>query len=196
MGAWALALNLGLHSYRSVFWAPGRCVRCVPDGWRRDSAEVCVRSSLSGRCMLHRRQSLPLTYRLFCISTFALNFGPNVSTYVLPASSFPQQVCRSGRSVFANTAMRADPLPEQIRGTFHGLSAASGKLGAVFGTFVYPILQSRLGLASIMWMQVAVSLVGAVISVVFLKPYYPPGVSPAARGTLRAWLEYLSLAWA
>jgi PHS family inorganic phosphate transporter-like MFS transporter len=42
---------------------------------------------------------------------FALNWGCNVATFVLPAVAFPPGV----------------------RATFHGLSAASGKLGAVVG---------------------------------------------------------------
>ena len=52
-----------------------------------------------------------LKFITFCLITFALNFGPNVGTYVLPATCFPAA----------------------IRSTFHGLSAASGKVD--FRTF-------------------------------------------------------------
>lgn len=70
---------------------------------------------------------------LFCVATFALNFGPNVSTYVLPASSFPQRVrqWRMNEPRVAATSASPTQLATllQIRGTFHGLSAASGKVG-------------------------------------------------------------------
>ena len=80
---------------------------------------------------------------LFCLSTFALNFGPNVSTYVLPTSAFPQQVTASQWMILCRLGMHRVPcfrrIPEvlnfpcfrripQVRGTFHGLSAASGKV--------------------------------------------------------------------
>ena len=65
----------------------------------------------------------------FMALTFALNFGPNVATYVLPAMAFPPQV----------------------RGTFHGLSAGSGKVGAVVGTFIYAPISDSFGVATVMW---------------------------------------------
>ena len=85
---------------------------------------------------------------LFCLVTISLNAGPNVSTYVLPASAFQRSE----------------------RGFFHGLSAAAGKAGAVFGAFVFPILVDQVGLARVLWMQVAVSIFGAIASMLFLKP--------------------------
>lgn len=79
--------------------------------------------------------------------TVALNAGPNVSTYVLPASAFHRSE----------------------RGFFHGLSAAAGKAGAVLGAFIFPSLVEAVGLAGVLWMQVGVALLGAVVSVVFLR---------------------------
>jgi MFS-type transporter involved in bile tolerance (Atg22 family) len=65
--------------------------------------------------------------------------------------------------------------------------------GAVVGTFVYPILQTYFGIADIMWMQVAVSLIGVLVSLVFLNPVYPPGLQTAARGSARAWRDWFCL---
>ena len=75
--------------------------------------------------------------------TFALNFGPNVATFVLPAVAFPPQV----------------------RSTFHGLSAGSGKIGAVVGTFIYGPLADAFGIATVMWVQCVLCLVGVVLSI-------------------------------
>ncbi len=50
-------------------------------------------------------------FAAFCVAMASLNWGPNVATYAMPAQLYPAPV----------------------RGTFHGLSAASGKLGAVLG---------------------------------------------------------------
>lgn len=217
VGPRAVAFDLGLHIHRRLLRAPRRGIRKVPRQRRGVGPQVHVSLACWKRMLTRRTAMCDLAYRLFCLATFALNFGPNVSTYVLPASSFPQQAsgdalvfssrlvpsnshsCRLSRSAARSMASLLRPgrwvARVTVLRTVRVLSdprfpASSGsQAGAVFGTFVYPILQTHLGLASIMWMQVAVSLLGAIISVVFLRPYYPPGVSPAPRGTARAWLE-------
>jgi len=95
----------------------------------------------------HNDLHVPL-FALFCALTFGLNFGPNVSTFVLPTQAYPYSV----------------------RSTFHGLSAACGKLGAVVGTFMYtPIANScadkDAGIALVMFVQAGLCVLGAVISV-------------------------------
>jgi nitrate/nitrite transporter NarK len=97
-----------------------------------------------------------LKFALFALVVVSLNSGPIVSTYVLPASLFPKNV----------------------RGTFHGLSAASGKAGAVVGAFIFPPMVSSVGIGGVMWIQVFVALLGAAVSVLFLadepQPQLPP----------------------
>ncbi len=100
------------------------------------------------------KPALPPTYPwlkfgLFCLLTFSLNWGPNVATYVCPVQVFPKKV----------------------RGTFHGLSAASGKLGAAFGAFIFPLMTSAIGAqgaADVFFLQVGVNFLGAAISWYFL----------------------------
>lgn len=46
---------------------------------------------------------------LYCLSNFFQNFGPNTTTFVIPGEAFPTR----------------------YRSTAHGISAASGKFGAV-----------------------------------------------------------------
>ena len=64
-----------------------------------------------------------------------------------------------------------------VRCTFHGLSAASGKFGAIVGTFLFLPIESNGGLAGIMWTQFAFSFVAGVCSALFL-PYKPAEDEP------------------
>ncbi|KAI9074486.1 hypothetical protein K1719_043548 [Acacia pycnantha] len=50
---------------------------------------------------------------LYSLTFFFANFGPNATTFVVPAEIFPAR----------------------FRSTCHGISAASGKLGAIVGAF-------------------------------------------------------------
>eukprot|EP01013_Petalomonas_cantuscygni_P039107 TRINITY_DN70433_c0_g1_i1.p1 TRINITY_DN70433_c0_g1~~TRINITY_DN70433_c0_g1_i1.p1 ORF type:complete len:303 (-),score=49.62 TRINITY_DN70433_c0_g1_i1:636-1544(-) len=88
-----------------------------------------------------------LKFVLFCIITFFLNFGPNVGTFVVPATAFPTVV----------------------RGTCHGISAAGAKAGATAGTFMYPALTVAGGLPLVLWTQVAAAVLGALVSFLFLR---------------------------
>ena len=65
---------------------------------------------------------------LYIVLSFALNWGPNVTTYVIPAEAFPAR----------------------IRGTFHGTSAAAGKMGAVIGTFMFQPIVDAWGVAGVL----------------------------------------------
>ena len=61
---------------------------------------------------------------VYGVSYFFTEFGPNMTTFVMPSEVFP-------------VTMRA---------TGHGISAGVGKLGAFIGVFLFPLLQSTLGL--------------------------------------------------
>ena len=93
-------------------------------------------------------------YGLFCLIS-ACVWAPNVTSYILPAAAFPPSV----------------------RCTFHGLSAASGKFGAIVGTFLFLPIENSGGLAGIMWTQFAFSFVAGVCSALFL-PYKPAEDEP------------------
>ncbi|XP_057781307.1 probable inorganic phosphate transporter 1-7 [Salvia miltiorrhiza] len=55
---------------------------------------------------------------MYSLTFFFANFGPNATTFVVPAEIFPAR----------------------FRSTCHGISAASGKLGAIVGAFGFQIL--------------------------------------------------------
>lgn len=80
----------------------------------------------------------------FVLLNVALNFGPNVSTFVLPAMAFPVHV----------------------RSTFHGISAGAGKLGAVLGTYMFPPMHQAhgFGIPGVLWVQCVLSLLGVALS--------------------------------
>jgi len=87
-----------------------------------------------------------LLFALFCVLTFLLNFGPNLGTFVLPAVCFPAH----------------------IRSTCHGISAFGGKLGAVVGTLAFPLVKQSFGLPTVLFVQVVISMLGALVSHGFL----------------------------
>jgi len=83
---------------------------------------------------------------LFAILALSLNYGPNISTYVLPTRVFPK--C--------------------VQSTFHGFSSACGKLGALAGTLLFPVLRGKLSISSIMFLCAGASLVGALLTELFI----------------------------
>ncbi|PPQ66824.1 hypothetical protein CVT24_008683 [Panaeolus cyanescens] len=60
----------------------------------------------------------PWLVLLYCLTNFFTNFGPNVTTFVIPGEVFPTR----------------------YRSTCHGLSAGMGKLGAIVGQIVITVL--------------------------------------------------------
>lgn len=87
-----------------------------------------------------------LQFLLLCMLFFILYAGPNVATYVLPVVSFPRNV----------------------RSTFHGLSAAMAKIGAMLGALLFPIMDAQLGVPAVMITQSLICLAGAFLSWCFL----------------------------
>ncbi len=75
---------------------------------------------------------------MYCLNYFFTEFGPNTTTFVLPAEIFPVSV----------------------RTTSHGISATVGKIGAAVGTFGFPLLQARFGLPGPMWVAGTCCVIG------------------------------------
>jgi MFS family permease len=82
------------------------------------------------------------------ISYFFTEFGPNVTTFVLPGELFPTR----------------------IRATGHGISAGIGKLGAFIGVFLFPVLQHSLGLRGTLLLTAGISVLGALLTLVLPEP--------------------------
>jgi MFS family permease len=82
------------------------------------------------------------------ISYFFTEFGPNMTTFVLPGELFPTR----------------------LRATGHGISAGVGKLGAFIGVFCFPVLAGTLGLRGTLLLTAGVSVIGALLTLVLPEP--------------------------
>eukprot|EP00435_Cladocopium_sp_Y103_P039011 s2330_g10.t1 len=85
-----------------------------------------------------------LQFCLLCTVNLALSL-PNIATFMLPVLLFPRSV----------------------RSTFHGISAAAAKIGALVGTILFPALEGY-GIPTIMFTQAVLCGLGAACSHWFL----------------------------
>ncbi len=87
---------------------------------------------------------------LYGLSYFFTEFGPNVTTFVLPAEIFPVEA----------------------RTTAHGISAAIGKVGAFIGAFLFPLLLSSpaFKLPGAMGIAAIVALAGFALTFILPEP--------------------------
>ena len=96
-------------------------------------------------------------FAVYCLLTFSLSGGPNVSTFVLPSETFPAEV----------------------RSTFNGISAAMGKLGAVVGAYIFSPIYALVGIEALMLICAALSFIAAALTA-FIVPDTGAGVTRAS----------------
>ena len=85
---------------------------------------------------------------VYGVSYFFTEFGPNMTTFVMPSELYP-------------VTMRA---------TGHGISAGVGKLGAFIGVFLFPLLQTSLGLRGTLLLTAGVAVLGFALTLVLPEP--------------------------
>ncbi|MBO0771331.1 MAG: MFS transporter [Actinobacteria bacterium] len=85
---------------------------------------------------------------VYGVSYFFTEFGPNMTTFVMPSEIYP-------------VTMRA---------TGHGISAGIGKFGAFVGVFLFPLLQTGLGLRGTLLLTGGVSVAGLLLTLVLPEP--------------------------
>jgi MFS family permease len=78
----------------------------------------------------------------FMLFNFMTNLGPNAQTYLLAGEVFPTRT----------------------RGMGAGFAAAFAKIGAVATAFLFPILLADIGTQALLYILVATSLIGAVVT--------------------------------
>lgn len=88
----------------------------------------------------------------FMLFEIALNAGPHLVTFIIPAQIYPVDE----------------------RGTGDGIAAMFGKVGAIVGVFVMPVLLNAGGIRLVLIVCIAVMLLGALISAI-LTPIVLPG---------------------
>ncbi|KAF4758652.1 hypothetical protein FOZ63_007891 [Perkinsus olseni] len=112
---------------------------------------------------------------IFSATFFWTNFGPNVTTYIVPSEIFPVA----------------------SRTTCHGICAASGKIGAIVGAYFFPVVQSRSGLPFVMVLCAGIAALGLLCTVKLLPVCHiamdtlstapASGLEMAPLSTLREW---------
>ncbi len=85
---------------------------------------------------------------VYGVSYFFTEFGPNMTTFVMPSELYP-------------VTMRA---------TAHGISAGVGKLGAFIGVFLFPVLQTALSLRGTLLLTGGVAGLGFALTLVLPEP--------------------------
>ncbi len=85
---------------------------------------------------------------IYGVSYFFAEFGPNVTTFVLPAEVYP-------------VSMRA---------TGHGISAGVAKFGAFLGVFLFPLMAGTLRLRGTLLLTAGLSLAGAALTLLLPEP--------------------------
>jgi PHS family inorganic phosphate transporter-like MFS transporter len=85
---------------------------------------------------------------VYGVSYFFTEFGPNMTTFVMPSELYPVD----------------------MRATGHGISAGIGKLGAFIGVFLFPVLSSSLGLRGTLALTAGVSVLGFALTLVLPEP--------------------------
>jgi MFS transporter, PHS family, inorganic phosphate transporter len=85
---------------------------------------------------------------VYGVSYFFTEFGPNMTTFVMPSELYP-------------VSMRA---------TGHGISAGVGKLGAFIGVFLFPLLSDNLGLRGTLLLTAGVAALGFALTLVLPEP--------------------------
>ena len=85
---------------------------------------------------------------VYGVSYFFTEFGPNMTTFVLPSELYPVS----------------------MRTTGHGISAGIGKLGAFIGVFLFPVLQTSLGLRGTLLLTAGVAVSGFALTFVLPEP--------------------------
>lgn len=93
----------------------------------------------------HNGWSHWISISAFMLFELFLNMGPHLMTYVLPSKVYPVD----------------------MRGQGSGMAASIGKVGAVLGVFFIPILLKSGGTDAVLWVSIAVMLLGGLVTMLF-----------------------------
>lgn len=87
----------------------------------------------------------------FCIFELFLNAGPHLVTFIIPTAVFP----------------------EADRGEGSGIAALIGKLGAIAGVMLMPLLLDWGGMTLVLGVSAAVMLAGAAVAAIYGRQLLP-----------------------
>ena len=83
----------------------------------------------------------------FVIFELALNIGPHLITYIIPAAIYPVE----------------------LRGAGSGIADFLGKVGAIVGVYLMPILLKSGGMKLVLIVTIAVMALGALVSAIYSR---------------------------
>lgn len=90
------------------------------------------------------KTDIPMLFVVLYGATFFFsNFGPNVTTYTIPAEVFP----------------------DNIAATCFGISAAFGKLGALLGTALFGVIKDAFGVPAVFGICAVLSVLGLLLTI-------------------------------
>eukprot|EP00047_Mylnosiga_fluctuans_P007128 m.251292 g.251292 ORF g.251292 m.251292 type:complete len:421 (-) comp17147_c0_seq1:341-1603(-) len=92
---------------------------------------------------------------LYGLTFLFSNFGPNMTTFLIPAEFYPPEV----------------------RATCHGISAASGKIGAAIASYSFSPLKTAFGIRAVLIICAVVAAIGTIWTLLFVPDYKPDDCS-------------------
>ena len=98
----------------------------------------------AGMFPAHSDGRMGMIFGGFMVFNALMNMGPNSTTYLLSGETFPTS----------------------IRATGAGFAASMAKLGAVLGTFFFPILKAQIGIPALLGWLAGASLLAAIVTYV------------------------------
>ncbi|CAD6890796.1 unnamed protein product [Tilletia laevis] len=102
---------------------------------------------LAGKYETLKNETGPF-FVVFVFLQLFFNFGANATTFIIPAEVFPTRV----------------------RGTAHGISAASGKCGAILASLLFPHLsKTSFGYSGVFWVMFGISVFAFFITLFFTR---------------------------
>lgn len=113
-------------------------------------AVIAIASAMLTASFAYAPDNNVLNFVLTCFMIFAINWGCNVATYVLPTECFPTEV----------------------RSSLYGLSAACGKVGAFLGGYFFKMVADSYGYSAIYAICGVLSIGGVGVAAGYIEPYW------------------------
>jgi len=111
---------------------------------------------------------------IYGLTFFFSNFGPNLTTYVIPGEIYPSHA----------------------KATLHGISAASGKMGGFLGAMLMPVVTgdpvTERGIRLVMFLCAGLALVGLALTLACTPSYRPEDLLPKREGDT---IGFVPLRW-
>jgi len=127
----------------AMLMAHGAKRMCV---WGLASASV-IFAMLACLMRAHPNDAQAALFALLCALYIVLYMGPGLAMKVLPVVAFP----------------------EDVRGSFHGVTSAAAKVGALGGSLLFPEVNEHFGVTGVMALQSSTCLLGCLLCLTLVE---------------------------